>query len=131
MKMRKCSECGIKYPLTADNFYKNKTSTDGFNYLCKPCKREYSTMRRALCKALWIEYISNTIRCECNRCGFDVFEALDFHHTDPRNGDRMTTANLMQFTTPTGKGGDQVIKEIKKCELVCANCHRLIHAKII
>ena len=60
----------------------------------------------------------------CCLCGYNKCQsALELHHLNPKNKD---------FTiSQTSKQLETVIDEIKKCILVCANCHREIHAKII
>lgn len=55
----------------------------------------------------------------CVRCGYrENPVALEFHHRDP---------SLKSFTVATGKGKAwrKVKAEIKKCDVLCANCHRI------
>ena len=58
----------------------------------------------------------------CIDCGYSVsIEALQFHHRDPTTkGFRLGEFNgsLARF-----------LAEAEKCDLVCANCHRLRHAR--
>jgi hypothetical protein len=60
---------------------------------------------------------------KCCICGYSkCIAALDFHHLDPdakEGGIIGTTASLAKQR-----------EEAKKCILVCANCHREIHAGI-
>lgn len=49
---------------------------------------------------------------------------LDFHHIDPNEKD-------FTISKHRGKSKENLLKEIKKCVCVCANCHRKIHAGII
>lgn len=62
---------------------------------------------------------------KCCLCGYNkVQDALEFHHIDPSVkkygiAERGTCHNL-----------DEDIEEIRKCVLVCANCHREIHANL-
>lgn len=60
----------------------------------------------------------------CCICGFNAFdEALDFHHVDPtQKSFGLSAANS------TTKSLEKQIEEVEKCILVCANCHRGIHA---
>ena len=59
---------------------------------------------------------------KCCICGFDKFqEALEFHHVNPEEKELKLSANVMVAL-------DKQIKEARKCILVCANCHRGIHA---
>jgi hypothetical protein len=62
---------------------------------------------------------------KCMICGFDeCLAALDFHHEkEERNGkNENCIANLLR-----GTKWEKIEKELKKCILVCANCHRRIH----
>lgn len=59
---------------------------------------------------------------KCCLCGFDEFqEALEFHHVDPSKKELSLSSNVMVAL-------DKQIEEARKCILVCANCHRGIHA---
>ena len=64
---------------------------------------------------------------KCCICGFDKYqEALEFHHVNPEE---------KEFQIGGGntiiKALDKQLQELKKCILVCANCHRGIHAGYI
>lgn len=62
----------------------------------------------------------------CIRCGFDeVVEALEFHHLDPTRKDFIVAGYL-----GTQSKFDSVIDEIRKCVVLCANCHRGVHAGV-
>ncbi len=60
----------------------------------------------------------------CTRCSYARCpNALEFHHRDPSTKlFGLTALNLRRKTL------EQVQLELKKCELVCANCHREIEA---
>ena len=63
---------------------------------------------------------------KCCICGFDSFqEGLDFHHVNPEE-------KSFSFgpQAPT-KALEKQLEELRKCILVCANCHRGIHANKI
>jgi hypothetical protein len=70
-----------------------------------------------------IDYVSNYKKgSKCLDCGFtgDQYpEVLDFDHV---NGDK--EFNISEFRRHTS-GFNKVKKEINKCEIVCANCHRI------
>lgn len=60
----------------------------------------------------------------CCICGFDAFqEALEFHHIDPSK----KSFSLTDSRAVT-KALDKQLEEARKCVLLCANCHRGIHA---
>lgn len=62
---------------------------------------------------------------KCAICGYDKCQtALEFHHLNPEEKD-------FSFSTNTNKAWSTVRNELKKCILVCANCHREIHSGLI
>jgi len=57
--------------------------------------------------------------CKC--CGLSFHPAaMDFHHRDPKEKD-IDPGLLMQRTQ------EVLFKELEKCDLLCANCHRILH----
>lgn len=57
---------------------------------------------------------------KCIICGCDKHYCLDFHHKNPSE----KTFSLSSFWH---YNIEMLKKEIEKCELICANCHREIH----
>lgn len=59
---------------------------------------------------------------ECAHCGLrtDQLCVYDFHHINPGEKDTGVT-NLLE------SGWKKIEKELKKCILLCANCHRIEH----
>lgn len=63
-------------------------------------------------------------KCQC--CGYSkTMEALELHHIDPN-------AKEMGFGAirANPKSWIKIVSELRKCILVCANCHREIHAGV-
>ena len=57
----------------------------------------------------------------CVDCGYNkASEALDFDHLD---GTTKHRAGVGQMSSTASWG--RILEEISKCELVCANCHRI------
>ena len=57
---------------------------------------------------------------KCEKCGEDRSECLDFHH---RHGKDLTISELVARKASIAK-----LKEaIAKCDVLCANCHRVEH----
>ena len=73
---------------------------------------------RKIAKDKWIAYKSTL---SCTKCGFAHPAALDFHHTDPTQKD----GNIHKFVS-NGQF-KKAHEEIKKCIVLCANCHRVHH----
>jgi len=62
---------------------------------------------------------------KCELCGYaKCTEALEFHHLATNQKDFGISAK--GYT----RGWKKVKAEIGKCLLVCANCHRELHAKV-
>lgn len=58
---------------------------------------------------------------KCCKCGYNRFHgALEFHHTDPSKKDT-TIKNVISGSWA------KLEAELKKCILLCANCHRETH----
>lgn len=57
---------------------------------------------------------------KCIRCGYSkCIDALQFHHRNPSEKD----GELSNWKKSLAKG----LEEIKKCDLLCANCHAEVH----
>jgi hypothetical protein len=57
----------------------------------------------------------------CNRCPETDWRCLEFHHLDPSEKD------FVIATAAKSWGKNRILKEMKKCEVLCANCHRKHH----
>jgi transposase len=61
-------------------------------------------------------------KCVC--CGYNkCIAALELHHLDPRTKEYSSSGWRCLSK-------ERMLEEIKKCVLLCANCHREIHAGI-
>ena len=86
-------------------------------------KEEYTQNRRerySKCKQILHDLKING----CAICGYnECSEALDFHHSNSQ--DKKFNLNIRGMD----KNDDRIVKELNKCILLCANCHRKIHHK--
>ena len=57
----------------------------------------------------------------CSQCGEKTPVCIDFHHIDP-------TTKLFNISSRLSKSIKTLWNEIAKCTLLCANCHRKLHA---
>ena len=62
---------------------------------------------------------------KCQVCGYDrCINSFDFHHVDPDKKD-FTISSMIHANWSV------IFEEVKKCVMVCANCHREIHAGLV
>jgi len=80
-------------------------------------RAELSARRREL-KQEWVTYKATL---KCAHCGFNHIAALDFHHEDP--SEKEYSVNRLVSNGQYKKA----YEEIKKCIVLCANCHRIHH----
>jgi len=91
---------------------------EGGSYYCAECKVMRSTVRRERIKKLGVELLGGS----CVVCGYDKYiGALEFHHVNPDEKEGSKNRNI------AGVPIKRLKEELKKCVLVCANCHREIH----
>ncbi len=66
-----------------------------------------------------VEYLGG----RCTRCGYErCAEALEIHHLD--SSDKDFGISDKGYT----RSWEKIRGELEKCELLCANCHREVHA---
>lgn len=63
---------------------------------------------------------------KCQDCGLvtEYMEVYEFHHKNPENKD-FNVSDL----TKTKRDWEAIRAELDKCDLLCANCHRIRHSK--
>lgn len=61
-------------------------------------------------------------KSHCVKCGFSHPGALDFHHRDPSEK-YMEVTKMVKAKCSKQK----ILKEIAKCDVLCSNCHRILH----
>jgi hypothetical protein len=108
------------------------TTSPGASFTSLPMdKRRYSDRREYLIDAvkkrrrkvreMAVEYKGG----KCSRCGYArCLEALEFHHLDSSKKDFGISDK--GYT----RSWNKIREEIDKCVLVCANCHRELHAHV-
>ena len=64
----------------------------------------------------------------CTKCGYnDSPYALEFHHRDRSHKVR----GVSSFFRNSYKQLDKIINEVKKCDILCSNCHKILTQKQI
>ena len=86
----------------------------------KPDYLSKNQKRRADRKEWYHELMST--KC-CIKCGESTFECLDWHHVDPKQKDGSVPVFINEF-----RSMKQILNEMSKCVILCANCHRKFHA---
>ena len=87
---------------------------------CSPsCKRSYYVQRnRFKVKLLAVNYKGG----RCEKCGYDkCIDSFDFHHKNP------SEKEFGIGSKGVTRSWEKTRKEIDKCILLCANCHREEH----
>lgn len=132
--MKKCCKCLLTKPLSY--FHKNRSQKDGHARNCKICQRDYdaksytgNTERQEQIRA-WSKrkYAKNRdfvkrykSFCGCKICGEKDSIVLDLHHLSASTKDADPSSLY-------GKSRERLKTEIRKCVVLCANCHRRVHA---
>jgi len=128
MNTKICTKCKIEKPL--EEFAKRG---DKLQSICKSCHNFYShnhylnNKQKYLDKAKrsdkkrkeWFEEYKQSLKCE--KCGDNRWYVLEFHHLDPTEKD-FNVSNAI-----TSYGREKLLSEVKKCMVLCANCHREVH----
>lgn len=114
MQLRECAKCRTKRPLS--DFHSKKTE-NRYHSWCKECV--YSGQRRR-----WIDRKIRAVKLfgnKCSKCGYDTnIGALNFHHLDPSQKE----CNWSKLRL---RAWHKIVKELKKCTLLCSNCHAEEH----
>ncbi len=126
-----CTTCNIEQPI--DNFHKNKNKKDGHSYKCKSCtklyhKRHYENNKKSYAdqakeyKEKSRDYVRDVkMSSKCSLCEEDRWFCLDFHHIDTNKEHNISDMVKNRYSI------DRIKEEIKKCMIVCKNCHAEIH----
>lgn len=117
--MKICSDCNIEKP-ESEFYWKDKAHTI-LNSKCKACSNARMTeLRRERYKK--IQLYKESVGCKV--CGEKRHWVLDLHH---RDGDtkEATISNMLR----KNYSWERIMEELKKCDVLCSNCHRDYHYK--
>jgi hypothetical protein len=85
--------------------------------LCKNCHNAYLIDKWKKRKIMMVEKFGG----KCEACGYcKNFASLIFHHRDPK-------IKEVSWTKLRLRSIDKIKKELKKCQLLCRNCHGEFH----
>ena len=65
-------------------------------------------------------YFKEKLKLKCSKCGENHIACLEFHHLDPSKKES-NISSLIKFSY------QRIQKEMKKCIVLCSNCHRKEH----
>lgn len=122
-----CTWCKTVKPLS--EFYHVKSSYDGFANACRVCTDAHSTERRINNRESGRALMAEAHATGCVVCGETDSVVLDFHHLKPLG--RQKQSERVSALVSRGKPLKTVRAEIAKCVVICANCHRRLHAGTI
>ena len=128
-----CSRCNRYLPLDC---FRWRNKSKGIKHSrCKECQKETdrlyysnSLVRRSSVRNIAdeqkqrnLEVVNKAKSCGCAKCGDSRLYVLDFHHIDP------TTKSGVIAHLVAASSLDNLLTEINKCVVLCANCHREWH----
>ncbi len=112
---KECAKCGLKL---------SHNNVSGFCKTCRPPSKKRSELVSEWRRRRKLKLI-NIKGDKCEICGYNkCIWALEFHHLDPKEKD-------FSISQKNIKSMEKYIEEIKKCILVCSNCHREIHTGMV
>ena len=125
---KRCRRCGTDHPLGAFH----ASSRDGHQAWCKPCRKEYAAShyqankerRQHQNKVRQAEFMAWYVNLKAGRPCADC--RGEFHPAAMQWDHLPGFEKEAALSLLARRGGRQrVLDEIKKCELVCANCHAI------
>ena len=75
-------------------------------------------------KRQWVSEFKQSVGCEI--CGETCSACLEFHHNEPSKKE----ANIAMLCN-SAASWKRLEAEIKKCTVLCANCHKKLHAGLV
>lgn len=117
METKICTKCKRILPIDDFNWRSKENGTRRSE--CKICHTNYMKMvyqnKKNTVEGLKKEQ-------SCKKCGETRSYVLDFHHLDPSIKEE-TIARMVSNNYRL----DETLEEIKKCIVLCSNCHREFH----
>jgi hypothetical protein len=114
----KCQSCGVNF-----KSFKRKKYCE--NCLLKNRRKNVleSSRKRMIRNREFVKNYKEGRKCEL--CGYNNYpQLLEFHHKN-----RKEKTNGVNLLMKTLKNLRIIEEEIKKCRLLCANCHKELHLK--
>lgn len=129
--MKVCCSCRIAK--SSDKFYSNKTKADGLQPSCIDCKKIYNQAHYK--KDIEAYKKRNKAHNARSRAEFRLWmvelkskpctDCKETYHPCQMDFDHVRGEKEFEIGQAACLSRERVEQEIQKCELVCANCHRL------
>lgn len=117
MQTKRCNICKETKPI--GEFHSNGHTTAGVKKLKPGCKLCELVARK---NRTW-QIITKYLEPKCSICGYDKsVAALELHHLDPSQKE-------FGIKRVDYRNEEKIVLELKKCIMVCSNCHKEIHEK--
>ena len=113
MEKRTCKYCGQKQDIDEFEIANVVRGVAYRRWKCNSCYIGRKSERRREIKK-WLDDFKKTLKCNNCLC-------LDFHHRD--NNKKFNIGDA----TKSGYSKETIKTEIDKCDVLCANCHRILH----
>lgn len=81
--------------------------------------RDYANQKRSRTRHIYRSFMKDQ---KCNRCGYQDYRALVWHHINQESKIDGINGLIKQNKTI-----DIILQEIDKCECLCQNCHHIEH----
>jgi hypothetical protein len=132
-ELRVCRKCGIEKPIVSFEKRYDKTDPSARRVTCRVCRRGPERFRKRSAAYRDRQNERRQIRgaaarrevrdgLSCSVCGESDPATLDFHHRDPSQKTAELSKLLKHGLTA------RALSEMGKCDVLCANCHRKLHA---
>ena len=117
-KEKRCDYCKKDYP--ESSFGIALTRNDKV-YRRRKCANCYKLTKQKLTQKYFQWLNDYKVERGCSRCKIKDVRVLDFHHKNEQH--KLFTIGGFRRSV----GFERIQAEVKKCEIVCANCHRILH----
>jgi len=104
-----------------DKKWENLTPYQRYYYKNREKEKERTKKRSKKIKT-WFKKFKSQFKCE--ECGEDHPACLDFHHVKDKE------AGVTELAIRQKVSKERIKEEVKKCKVLCSNCHRKVHSNI-
>jgi dTDP-4-amino-4,6-dideoxygalactose transaminase len=115
-KTKVCSICKSRKLI---KHFGKRYDYDAYRSYCRKCHLDKAAKEKSERRA----YVSNYKKLKgCNICGYNDERALVLHHKNPKEK-TLEVSNMIS----RNYSSEKIKKELKKCEVLCQNCHAILH----